>query len=86
MPNIELKNWAKNSVPDPESVSAHLAERMGSMGPRKVITIPVRRKSTWMRNVPLVDKGNVLGKEALEGMIYDECKSARLPRRSDSHQ
>ena len=46
MPIIELKNCTKNNEPEPESVSDQRAERIGSIGPRKVITIPVSRKST----------------------------------------
>ena len=45
IPNIELKNWANISEPDLASLSDQRAERIGSMGPRNVITIPVRRKS-----------------------------------------
>jgi hypothetical protein len=54
------------------------------MGPRKVITMPVTRKSRKTKVVPLVETGSlslVLGLGfglGLELMIYDECKSAGL--------
>ncbi len=78
MPNMELKNWAKSMYPACSSVRDHRDDRAGSMGPRKVITIPVSRKSRWTRAVPLVAIGSLegLGREL---MIYDECKSAGFP-------
>jgi hypothetical protein len=42
---MELRNCVKISAPAAESLSDQRAERIGSIGPRKVITIPVRRKS-----------------------------------------
>jgi hypothetical protein len=74
---MELKNSAKIRDPDCASLRDHRAERLGSMGPRNVITIPVRAKSTWSRTVPVVMTGKVpvLGSE-VEFMRYDECKSA----------
>jgi hypothetical protein len=57
------------------------------MGPIKVITMPVTRKSRKTRAVPLVETGSVslvLGPGfalGLELMIYDECKSAALRAR-----
>jgi len=41
------------------------------MGPRKVMTIPVIKKSMWTRVVPRVSRGNFVGNEEEEVMVYD---------------
>ena len=71
MPNMELKNWAKIRAPDWISFSDQRSARTGSMGPRKVITIPVIKKSMWTRAVPRVTHGNFLVDDEKEVMVYD---------------
>src|SRR5215469_14576343 len=76
MPNMELKNSAKISEPDPASLSDQRTERLGNMGPRNVITIPVSAKSMCSKTVPLVTIGNFFAESTVEFMGYHECKSA----------
>src|SRR5690349_15774124 len=76
MPKRELKNSAKINDPDCVSLSDQRTERLGSIGPRKVITTPVSRKSMCRRTVPVVVIGNFPLRGGPEFMIYDECKLA----------
>jgi hypothetical protein len=74
MPNIELKNSANIREPDWASFRDQRAARLGSIGPRNVITTPVSRKSMCNKTVPSVVMGNVLVRGGAELMIYDQCK------------
>ena len=46
MPNMELMNWVRYRRPETASLIAQREARIGSIGPRKVMTMPVRRKFT----------------------------------------